>query len=55
MRKNMGVNAYMYPMPVLIIAAYDKDGKADAMNAAWGWYQQRRQNINVLKPRTQDS
>ena len=36
MRKNLGVNAYMYPMPVLIIAAYDKDGKPDAMNAAWG-------------------
>ena len=36
MRKNLGVNSYMYPMPVLIIAAYDKDGRADAMNAAWG-------------------
>ncbi len=36
MRKNLGVNSYMYPMPVLIIAAYDKDGKPDAMNAAWG-------------------
>ena len=36
MRKNLGVNAYMYPMPVLIVAAYDKDGKPDAMNAAWG-------------------
>ena len=36
MRKNLGVNSYMYPMPVLIIAAYDKDGRPDAMNAAWG-------------------
>ena len=36
MRKNLGVNSYMYPMPVLIIAAYDRDGRPDAMNAAWG-------------------
>lgn len=26
----------MYPLPVLIIATYDKDGNPDAMNAAWG-------------------
>lgn len=36
MRKNFGVNPCMYPLPVLIIAAYDKDGTPDAMNAAWG-------------------
>ena len=26
----------LYPMPVLIIGSYDKDGRANAMNAAWG-------------------
>lgn len=36
MRKNFGVKTWMYPMPVLIVAAYDTDGKPNAMNAAWG-------------------
>lgn len=36
MRKNFGAKAYLYPQPVLIIASYDENGTADAMNAAWG-------------------
>ena len=36
MRKNFGAKTYMYPMPVLIIGTYGKDGTPDAMNAAWG-------------------
>ena len=36
MRKNFGSKPWFYPLPVLIIASYDADGKADAMNAAWG-------------------
>lgn len=36
MRKNFGVKPFMYPQPVLIIATYNEDGTADAMNAAWG-------------------
>ena len=36
MRKNFGSKSWLYPMPVLIIATYDKDGTPDAMNAAWG-------------------
>ena len=36
MRKNFGSKSWLYPMPVLILAAYDADGKANAMNAAWG-------------------
>ena len=36
MRKNFGAKTWAYPMPVFIVAAYDKDGKANAMNAAWG-------------------
>lgn len=36
MRKNFGVKSWFYPLPVLIVGTYDKDGNADAMNAAWG-------------------
>lgn len=36
MKKNLGVVPAVYPMPVLIIAAYDEQGKVNAMNAAWG-------------------
>ncbi len=36
MRKNFGAKSWLYPEPVLIVAAYDEDGVADAMNAAWG-------------------
>ena len=36
MRKNFGSKPYTYPQPVLIIASYDENGTADAMNAAWG-------------------
>ena len=28
--------AWLLPQPVLIIGTYDKAGKANAMNAAWG-------------------
>ena len=35
-RKDFGVKTWMYPMPVLIIGTYDKDGNPNAMNAAWG-------------------
>lgn len=34
--KNFGPKPMMFPMPVLILATYDKDGNANAMNAAWG-------------------
>ena len=36
MRKNITGKAFLYPMPVLIIAAYDGEGKPQCMNAAWG-------------------
>lgn len=36
MRKNFGAKPFIYPQPVLIIATYDENGVADAMNAAWG-------------------
>lgn len=36
MRKNLGSKAAIFPMPVLMIGTYDKDGNIDVMNAAWG-------------------
>ncbi len=36
MRRNFGVKAATYPMPVFIIGTWDKDGIPNAMNAAWG-------------------
>ncbi len=36
MRKNFGSQTWMYPLPVLIVGSYDENGKANAMNAAWG-------------------
>ncbi len=36
MRKNFGAKPWTYPQPVFILAAYDENGVANAMNAAWG-------------------
>lgn len=35
-RKDFGAKPYTYPQPVFILATYNEDGTADAMNAAWG-------------------
>lgn len=36
MKKDLGILPAVFPMPVLIVASYDKDGAVQAMNAAWG-------------------
>ncbi|MBQ9330827.1 MAG: flavin reductase family protein [Oscillibacter sp.] len=36
MKKNLGVVPAVYPMPVLMVAAYDETGTVNVMNAAWG-------------------
>ncbi len=36
MKKDLGVLQAVYPMPVLMVAAYDETGKVNVMNAAWG-------------------
>lgn len=36
MRKDFGNKMNFLPLPVLMIGTYDKDGKANVMNAAWG-------------------
>ncbi|MDE7398224.1 MAG: flavin reductase family protein [Oscillospiraceae bacterium] len=35
MRKNLGVQPALFPMPVTIVAAYDENGVVCALNAAW--------------------
>ena len=36
MKKDLGVQPYLFPLPVLIIGTYCEDDTPDAMNAAWG-------------------
>lgn len=36
MRKDLGVQPAVFPMPVLMVAAYDENGVVNVMNAAWG-------------------
>jgi len=36
MKKNLGVVPAVYPMPVLMVAAYDENEKVNVMNVAWG-------------------
>ena len=48
MRKNFGQNTWFYPLPVLIVDSYDENGKADAMNAAWGGIYDRNHVILCL-------
>lgn len=50
MRQNLGAKPYLYPMPVLIVAAYDQAGNANAMNAAWGAAAGSQQIFLCLSP-----
>lgn len=36
MKKDLGIKPYLFPMPVLMIATYDLEGRIDVMNMAWG-------------------
>lgn len=36
MKKSLGAKTIVYPTPVFIIGTYDSQGRANAMNAAWG-------------------
>lgn len=36
MKKSLGAKTILYPTPVLIVGTYDKTGKPNAMNVAWG-------------------
>lgn len=36
MKKDLGVQQAVFPMPVLMVAAYDENEKVNVMNVAWG-------------------
>ena len=36
MRRDLGKQPAVFPMPVLMVAAYDNHGTVQVMNAAWG-------------------
>jgi flavin reductase (DIM6/NTAB) family NADH-FMN oxidoreductase RutF len=50
MRTDFGAKALLFPMPVLIIGTYDKNGNPDAMNAAWGGISDDTQISICLSP-----
>ena len=35
MKKDLGLIQAVYPMPVLMVAAYDENEKVNVMNVAW--------------------
>lgn len=41
MRKTLKLTEGIFPMPVLMVAAYNEDGSVNVMNAAWGTMQER--------------
>jgi len=50
MRKNFGPKPILYPQPVFIIAAYNADGTANAMNAAWGGISEENEISMCISP-----
>ena len=50
MRKNFGPKPAMYPMPVLILAAYGENGVPNAMNAAWGGISEETEISMCISP-----
>ena len=48
--KSFGQKSWMLPQPVLIIGTYDKNGKPNAMNAAWGGQWDAKEISNLARP-----
>ena len=56
MRKDLGNKMNFLPLPVLMIGTYDKDGKANVMNAAWGGiYDYGKIYISLSKHKTTEN
>ncbi len=53
MKKDLGVQPAIYPMPVLMIATYNDDDSVDVMNMAWGGICARHGGAQH-QPRAQD-
>ncbi len=50
MKKDLGVVQAVWPMPVLMVAAYNEDGTVNVMNAAWGMICESDQIALFLDP-----
>lgn len=50
MRKNFGIQTWLYPMPVLMIGTYDAAGNANIMTAAWGGIHDTHQLAVCIDP-----
>ena len=56
MRKDLGNKMQFMPLPVLMLATYDQDGKANVMNAAWGgFYYYNQVYVSLSKHKTTDN
>ena len=56
MRKNLGNKMNFLPLPVLMIGTYDRNGKANVMNAAWGGiYDYGKIYISLSKHKTTEN
>lgn len=56
MRRDLGNKMNFLPLPVLMIGTYDKDGRANVMNAAWGGiYDYGKIYIALSKHKTTDN
>lgn len=56
MRKDLENKMQFIPLPVLMLATYDQDGKANVMNAAWGGvYDYNQVYVSLSKHKTTDN
>ena len=44
MKKNLGSLQVLFPMPVVVVSAYDENGMPNAMTAAWVMIKDRDKN-----------
>ena len=52
----LGDKMQFMPLPVLMLATYDQDGKANVMNAAWGGvYDYNQVYVSLSKHKTTDN
>ncbi|MBO5260662.1 MAG: flavin reductase family protein [Coprococcus sp.] len=55
-RVDFGVKPWLFPMPVLVVGTYDKDGVPNAMNAAWGMISDSNEvSISMSQHKTTDN
>ena len=56
MKRNLGPQTFVYPMPVFILGTYSAEGIPNAMNAAWGGtYDTNMVIVSLSKHQTTDN